>query len=540
MTAGYYVSDVRVNSNNKIFVSGRIGSYNGTSGTHCAAILSEDGTHDAAFRTNITSNMLCYYVTKFYETSDSSYIFIGDLGTYSGQPYPTILKVNATGTVDSAFMSLTSADLPRFSLSDANLLNGKILLRGNFSSLNGSTQYSKIAVINESGNVDPTFIHDSNNGFKGSSGFGTSSVRDVLIVDSKVYFVGNFTGFGGNKTPGILKVSKQGQIDESFMSRLDPDLKLASSILSKVFINKTHFAIKATVSGSPNSYCVNLDGTSCTIDPYYFELESDAKFLDDGSTLVTNISSGSFNGQVSDLFAKISSTGQIDPTFAANFGPSPYLGIFGNPRAVITRNSFFVVGDLVEFKGKPFGGLLKYDLLGNPDLTFNTSIGAGYSGNMGFSSANIQDLNMDSAGNLFFRNISSWSDMTYKGQAIQSSSLIHKIKANGDFDFDFFEKLKTSFELFSPGGIKMLPNESIIAWGSFKYKGVSYSIVKIEADGSVDETFLAKVGLSNFYPYNVDYNENNDLFIYGSSYPNLGGTVFPYYSYLRLRSNQID
>ncbi|MET0300411.1 MAG: T9SS type A sorting domain-containing protein, partial [Flavitalea sp.] len=142
---------------------------------------------------------------------DSSHriIVVGDFNQYGEEPGNErnfITRLNPDGTNDAGFNSYGAN---AFVGSAAIQQNGKIVVAGSFSELNGSPA-KYIGRLNENGTVDPTFN-------TGAGPESNASMYDVHISPSQqIYVAGSFRKFDNIAHDGLIKLNTNGSPDHSF------------------------------------------------------------------------------------------------------------------------------------------------------------------------------------------------------------------------------------------------------------------------------------------------------------------------------------
>jgi hypothetical protein len=114
-------------------------------------------------------------------------------------------RLNSDGTNDAGFTSvniLSNAIKYTLELSD-----GKLLLVGNFTSVNGNSNYQYMAMLNSDGSLFTGFQM----GATGITG-GEQVIYSAVEVDEFIYLVGSFTAFKGVAANNIIRVNKIGAI----------------------------------------------------------------------------------------------------------------------------------------------------------------------------------------------------------------------------------------------------------------------------------------------------------------------------------------
>ena len=106
---------------------------------------------------------------------------------------------------DTSYANGSGANNAIFKIVDAG--EGKVLIGGNFTSYNNLPR-NRIARLNADGSLDTAF----------DPGIGANGiVWDVALAsDGRIYVVGEFTEFAGVSTPGVLRLNPDGTRDTTF------------------------------------------------------------------------------------------------------------------------------------------------------------------------------------------------------------------------------------------------------------------------------------------------------------------------------------
>lgn len=522
--SGYYVSFVNVTNAGQILVTGRFTEYNGhTEPSICAALLNADGTIDLPFNTNIAKNFYSVNITGVEELSDNSYLFTGGIYQYKGQSFNTILKVSSAGTIDPVFTANTNPDTASGSVK-ALIDQDKIFLMGTFTSMNGNSAYRSVTQVDLSGAVNPLFDNTQ---------LATLNDRPVtgLVSSGKLYLFGNLYYSGGKSAPRLIKIDSGGLVDESFLANLSINILNSTALRDFILTGEDEFYIRYQKSGGlDESECITTMGTSCALNSPLNLLPTWTKFMPDGSFLLT--SGVIFDGQPLDSLTRVLPNGQIDSQFNLNLGQiDPF--IFYTPRVV--GNKIYMTGTFSQFSSYQIGGILRYNFDGTPDLAFNTNLGNGLVASSGIF-LGVPSVTEDGQNGDVYFTIQKilGATLTFNGVTVPDAPC-YRIKSNGEFDYEFASKLSAQISTTSWGGVRILPDESLLIWGTFSINSSSYSLIRVNKLGDLDTEFLARTSISSSI-LGVDFNENNDLFIYGSGEIIRKGSVLSEQGYLRLRS----
>ena len=173
---------------------------NGT--LNAIARLSATGALDASFGSPVQANqaILCL-------RAQGDKILMGGLFTsYNNKPAPRLARLNANGTLDESFnASGSGANGPVYGLAlDAN---GKILIVGGFSSYNGVAR-AGVARLNADGTLDTAF----------NPGAGANDLVECVAVqnDGAILIGGSFSTVAGTSRPGIARLTSTGTLDTTF------------------------------------------------------------------------------------------------------------------------------------------------------------------------------------------------------------------------------------------------------------------------------------------------------------------------------------
>lgn len=212
--AGSYpeVRALALTADGKVLVGGSFTSYNGTAVNHLAR-LNSDGTLDDSFTTGTGPNS---GVRALAVTADGHIWVGGSFTQYNGTPASNLVRLNADGTMDTAFQPVGSfGPIPGgFGASVHDLLirpNGSALAVGQFGSFNGDTHLNIIQFLAD-GTVDPGF--DTGSGASG--GYHLRLDKVVSAPGGKAYIVGDFTYYNAVFRSRMARLNADGSLDTTF------------------------------------------------------------------------------------------------------------------------------------------------------------------------------------------------------------------------------------------------------------------------------------------------------------------------------------
>jgi uncharacterized delta-60 repeat protein len=209
-TYGGAVNAIATQPDGKIIVGGYFGGVNGTSRPDIAR-LNADGTSDAGFNANAPT--LNFDVHGVILQNDGHIVLGGAIeqtnGVNNGGNVVDMLRLNSDGTWDKSFT--TSTEPSRTVATMVPQPDGKILLGGNFSTVNG-TPVAYVARLNVDGSLDLGFKSDFVNAGNQNNGVHGLAVQK----DGKIIVVGAFTAANGIARNNIARLNPDGNLDASF------------------------------------------------------------------------------------------------------------------------------------------------------------------------------------------------------------------------------------------------------------------------------------------------------------------------------------
>jgi uncharacterized delta-60 repeat protein len=168
-----------------------------------------DGSSDGTFNpgTGVTNTIVPSEVSvnALAIQSDGKILIGGQFNSYNGTSVNHIARLNANGTLDGTFDIGSGADYRVYAI--AVQPNGKIIVGGEFTTFNGTTA-NHIVRLNADGSIDGAFV----------SGTGANDRIRTLAVqgDGKIIIGGRFTSYDGISAIGIARLNANGSIDETF------------------------------------------------------------------------------------------------------------------------------------------------------------------------------------------------------------------------------------------------------------------------------------------------------------------------------------
>lgn len=197
------VRAIAVQPDGKILLGGDFATLNGGAiGRYRIARLNANGSVDTTFDPNVNSS-----VTALAIQPDGRILIGGFFSTLNGgaSVRNRVARLNADGSIDANFNPNASDTVWALAVQP----DGKILLGGNFTTLNGTASArNKVARLNADGSVDTAFNPNAND-----------SVFSLAVQpDGKILLAGIFTTFNGGASirNRAARLNADGSVDASF------------------------------------------------------------------------------------------------------------------------------------------------------------------------------------------------------------------------------------------------------------------------------------------------------------------------------------
>jgi len=199
------VRALAVQADGRILVGGFFTNFNSVAMNYFAR-LNPDGSLDSLFNTGSGADNPVYAVAQTFVGGLSKVLIGGSFATVGGTPINSIARLNDDGSPDSAFNTGLGPNATVYAL--AVQPDGKVVIGGDFTAVNGNTNFNHIARLNVDGSVDATF-----NPGTGPNG----SVRAIkLQLNGEILIGGLFTNVNGTARNYIARLNANGSVDASF------------------------------------------------------------------------------------------------------------------------------------------------------------------------------------------------------------------------------------------------------------------------------------------------------------------------------------
>ncbi len=155
------------------------------------------GTVDEAYAPSVTGGIIFHSAMQ----GDGKLIVCATPG---GGPTSTLTRINPDGSIDSSFTTTTTGSISCLAV----LADGKIMIGGNFTSVNGSSGFGGLARLNANGTVDGNF----------NAGTGADNSVGCMVVqpDGKIVIGGFFTTINNVAAGHFARLDANGSLDTGF------------------------------------------------------------------------------------------------------------------------------------------------------------------------------------------------------------------------------------------------------------------------------------------------------------------------------------
>ena len=242
------MDSLALQADGKIMVGGDFTTLGGQSRSRIGR-LNADGTVDTAFNPGADDWVNCLALQ-----ADGKVLVGGEFTTLGGQSRSFIGRLSADGSLDSSFNTGANSWVNALALQ----ADGKILVGGDFTALGGQSR-SCIGRLNADGTVDTGF-----NPGAGGGEFGAWADCVAVQADGKILVGGYFTTLGGQTRNLIGRLNADGSLDNSFNAGAGADsstivYSLAVQADGKILVGGSF----STLGGQPchNIGRLNADGT---------------------------------------------------------------------------------------------------------------------------------------------------------------------------------------------------------------------------------------------------------------------------------------
>lgn len=290
-----YVEDIAVQADGRIVVAGWFSQIGGIVRQGVARLNPATGAAEANYE------QISGFAMAMVRQPDGKVLV--------SEQYGVMKRINEDGTLDTGF---TPTQLSNDSVRAIGLqADGKILIGGGFSSVNGTTR-NRIARLNADGTLDTTF--------DAGSGPDHWVYRIEPEPDGHIVITGAFTSVQGTSKHGAARLTATGTLDADSFPRTGTDTYDVYRYADGSYLIGGSTAINLGDGTPPNSRLIKLTPAG----------ERDLAFVADVNGAVQAIAvqsdgaiviAGEFtvvNGATRQRLARLTATGELDETFVAN------------------------------------------------------------------------------------------------------------------------------------------------------------------------------------------------------------------------------
>lgn len=200
----------------KIIIGGDFSTFNGIAKSYLVRLTAK-GAIDNDFKIGYGPTGS---VRDILVQPDGKILICGDFTVFNTKSANRILRLNADGSIDSAFQPFSGAN--NSILSMKLQMDHKILIGGSFTTFDGVAR-NRLARLNDNGTLDSSFTIGA-----GANG----NITDIAIQpDGKIVFGGNFTSFASFGCIRIARANADGSRDATFSSSVGANAAVESILL---------------------------------------------------------------------------------------------------------------------------------------------------------------------------------------------------------------------------------------------------------------------------------------------------------------------
>jgi len=352
---------------------------------------------------------------------DGKILIGGFLLEYNGTPITGIARLNKDGSLDTSFNpgAGPSGGINSGGYGGVNvilpLLDGKILIAGNFNSFDGMPRHN-LARLHANGSLDVTF----------DTGAGTNDeiISMILLPDGNILVGGKFTTAGGISRNYLARFHPDGTFDQTFdpstsiseitnvngvysiISEPDGSIYVAGPFRSDNGNSAKNGLVRLLENGSVDPM-FNTAGIGSNSTIWRVLQQPDGKFLIMGDFT-------SYNGTPVNRIARINPDGSIDTTFNTGVGVNGvgHYGFIVMTDAILQPDGKVILtGDFSAYENTPYSGIVRLNPDGTLDRTFDPGTGAN---NLVWAVSLLPDSRVLISGNF----------TSFDGQAMSSVALL--------------------------------------------------------------------------------------------------------------------
>ena len=318
-------------SENALYIGGTFTTYRGAAVSRLVKV-DATGALDTSFLPTLNGGVNAL----LYEAASGKLIAAGAFSTVGGSTSKRIVRLTSTGTVDATFSTATAFDSDVYTLAAGS--SGSIWVGGKFTVWNAAAN-KYIAKLTTAGTPDPSF--------SSGTGFNNYIYAIAPTADGGAIVGGAFTSYNGVAVNRIVKLFADGTIDGSFAigSGMNNTVRSIQIIGGAVYVGGDFTSYAGTTKNRIARLGLNgaLDASFASgsgFNSSVYDLKYDAQ--SDRIIAVGNFTT--YAGATAGRMASLTTSGALDTTLA----PSPGFGAIANS-VLPTYNGLLVTGTFVTF-----------------------------------------------------------------------------------------------------------------------------------------------------------------------------------------------
>jgi uncharacterized delta-60 repeat protein len=336
--------------------------------------LNTDGSRDFSYGADYYSYTASQTVNASKTQADGKTIVVGQFTAWNGVTVNRIVRLNPDGTRDTAFNDNTGIAADATIKCIAIQSNGQILLGGDFGKWNATT-VNGIVRLNSDGTRDTTFT--TNVGSAANDEISAIAVQS----NGQILVGGNFTTWKGVPTIRLVRLNSNGTLDTDFdnQSGVSANNEIRAiavqsngQILLGGYFDVFDFAtasyvVRLNSNGSRDTTFSSNTANSLDGSVESIALQSDSKIVLGGSFTT-------WNGSAANNIVVLNTNGTRS-TFSSGVSSSEYGSI--NSIAIQPNGQMVLGGIFTAWNGTAANKIIRVSSSGALDSAFNANIGTG-------------------------------------------------------------------------------------------------------------------------------------------------------------------
>jgi uncharacterized delta-60 repeat protein len=483
------ITNVQVQSDGKIILSGNFTIFNGTDSNHIVR-LNPNGSIDTTFNIGTGFNS---DVAALALQPDGKILVGGKFTSYDETSANRIIRLNNDGSIDTDFLSETAFSNDGVTVIKTDAV-GNIMVGGSFTGKYNGIPVNRLAFLNSDGTLKSNFDI--------GSGPASASILDLVNNTDGSWFVGgSFAVFDSQNQGRLAKIDSDGELDIGYLAAGVGFDNSVSKILSLADNKVMAFGNFTKFNGESVQRIASLreDGAlDIDFNPNGIGANNAIKtaVLQSNNKIVFAGSFTNYNGKVCNRITRILPNGSIDETFTIGTGFNNQVYTL----AIQADSKIIVAGNFTSYNGTSLlGRIIRLNLDGSIDNSFVTGSGA---------SGIIETLFVQPDGKIL---VGGRFDI-FNGHT--SPGLV-RLNSNGSIDTSF--NVGSGFDKYVYA-IALQSNGKIIVGGTFlTYNGIAQKrIARLNPDGSLDTSFTIGTGFSNGDVRSILVQKDNRILVGGA------------------------